>query len=88
MMCVTETNEPLGSAETATLVITGGIDTVVCPFASVVEMNTGEESVDSGCTVTVLVAVGDAATVCVRVPGADGERATEDPCEAPAPPAL
>lgn len=63
MMCVTDTNEPLAAVDTATLVITGGIDTVVCPFESVVEMNTGEVNVDSGCTVMVLVTVGDAATV-------------------------
>ena len=63
MICVMETSEPLGSDETATLVITGGIDTVVCPFALVVEMTTGDENVDSGRIVTVLVAVGVAETV-------------------------
>ena len=48
MTCVTVVNSPSGSVESATLVNSGGMVTVVCPFESVVENTTGLERVVSG----------------------------------------
>lgn len=62
--CVTVTSWPFDSVETATLVISGGIETVVCPRESVVEMTIGVLSVVSGGSVIVLVAVGVCAFIC------------------------
>ena len=56
--CVTLTSWPSDSVDTPTLVNTGGSETTVCFLASVVVTKTGEESVVSGWSVTVLVVVG------------------------------
>ena len=52
---VTVVNEPFGSRDTERLVINGGMEKVVWPSESVVEMMSGVESVETGGTVTVLV---------------------------------
>ena len=55
---------PSASVDTLVLVINGGIVNVVWPFESVVETKMGFESVVSGFSVIVLVAVGVSALAC------------------------
>ena len=59
MTCVTLTSWPSSNVDTPTLVKTGGTDSEVWLLASVTVTNTGEDSVVSGLSVIVLVAVGD-----------------------------